>query len=629
VGAPLHNSQTGAAYVFTRSGTTWSQQQELTASDGAANDLFGSSVAINGSSAVIGAPHHNNGAAYVFVRPSSTWSQQGELTASDGASGDNFGQSVGMYGTTVVVGAPTHGGATGAAYVFVHPGCCWLQQAELSAADGATGDQFAASVAISNSTVVVGAPFHAANGAGYVFVRSGTSWSQQAELSASDGAAGDEFGVSVAIAGSLAVIGAENHNSNTGAAYVFAASGSTWTPETELTAADGAGGDFFGSSVAIYGSTALAGAPGKNSAAGETYMFAVPFQQGEVSASDGAANDSFGVSVSIYSTSAVVGAPGSNSGTGAAYVYVRSGSTWLQQAKLTASDGVPGDNFGRSVAIYGPQIIVVGAPNKNSNTGAAYVFFQGTSPWSAWSQQAELTASDAASGDLFGSSVAVRSPTVVVGAPGKNSNTGAAYTFSQSSGVWVQKAKLTAADGASNDLFGNAVATSGSNALVGAPGHNSSTGAAYYYLQVGASWPQETELTASDGASGDSFGWSVSIYPGTAVVGAPSHASTGAGYVFAGSGASWPQQAELSGGGSSVAVYGSTLLLGHAGTSGYALLFTRSAGVWSQQAELTASDAGAGDQFATSAGLFGGSLGILGAPGHNSGAGAAYVYTNL
>ena len=172
VGAPYRNSSTGAAYVLARSGSTWAQQVELTAADGAAGDFFGWSVAISGSTVVVAAPfkYSSTGAAYVFTRPGSAWAQQAELTAADGADDDYFGWSVAIYGSTVVVGAREKDSYTGAVYVFTRPGSAWAQQAELTAFDGAVGDQFGNSVAISGTTMVVGAPGKSSgNGAVYVF----------------------------------------------------------------------------------------------------------------------------------------------------------------------------------------------------------------------------------------------------------------------------------------------------------------------------------------------------------------------------------------------------------------------------------------------------------------------------
>src|SRR5207245_1135931 len=147
--------------------------------------------------------------------------------------------------------------------------------------------------------------------------------------------------------------------------------------------------------------------------------------------------------------------------------------------------------------------VVVGAPFKNTNTGAAYVFVRSGS---TWSQQAELTASDGASFDQFGNSVAISDNTAVVGALTKNSGTGAAYVFVRSGTTWSQEAELSASDGAPFDAFGRSVATSGSTAVVGALGKNTSTGAAYVFVRSGTTWSQRGVLTAFDGVSGNYFG---------------------------------------------------------------------------------------------------------------------------
>ncbi len=213
----------GAAYVFVRSGTTWSRQQKLTASDGAAADGFGISVAISGNTAVVGAYAvdisgvTNRGAAYVFVRSGTTWSPQGSrLIASDGAASDLFGYSVAISTDTAVIGAYSDDvGANvnqGSAYVFFRSGSAWSQQAKLTASDGAGSDSFGYSVAVSGNTALVGAPFDdgvgADSGSAYAFLRSGSSWSQQAKLTANDAAASDEFGYRVAVAGERALVGA-------------------------------------------------------------------------------------------------------------------------------------------------------------------------------------------------------------------------------------------------------------------------------------------------------------------------------------------------------------------------------------------------------------------------------------
>lgn len=351
----------------------WMQQAELTASDRAVNDFFGFSVAVSGSVAVVGAPYKNNstGAAYVFTQSGTAWSQQAELTASDGSTGGQFGVAVAMSGGTLMVGANSENMETGAVYVFTQSGTVWSQQARLTAANGISED-FGIALALSGGTAVIGS-----SGAAYVFTQSGTAWSQQAKLTASDGESGDEFGSSVAVNGGTAVVGAYGRTNNTGAAYVFTQSGTTWSQQAELTASDAATGDLFGSSVAVYGGTVAVGAYGKQDNTGAVYLFtqsgAAWSQQTELTASDAAAANAFGVSVAISGATMVVGASERNSLTGAAYVFTQSGSTWSQQAEVTASDGAPGDFFGISAAVSGGTA-VVGASYTLYGTGTAYVF---------------------------------------------------------------------------------------------------------------------------------------------------------------------------------------------------------------------------------------------------------------
>jgi hypothetical protein len=355
--------------------------------------------------------------------------RQAKLTAADGAPGDIFGFSVALSGRTAVVGAPFKNSNNGAAYVFVRSGTTWSQQAKLTIAHGAAGAALGKSVALSGRTVVVGAPFQALGrritGAAYVFVRSGTTWSRQAKLTAPvHSRVSDDLGWSVAVSGSTAVVGDPRNNSFTGAAFVFVRSGTTWSRQAKLTAAAHGFQQSLGTSVVLSGRTVVAGAPGN----------------------------------------------------GMAFVFVRSGTTWSRQAKLTGPVG----SFGFSAALSGGTA-VVGSPTENSFTGAAYVF---TRSGTTWSQQAKLTAADGAADDFFGNSVALSGATAVAGAPGKNSFTGAAYVFTRSGTTWSQRAKLTAAHGAANDSFGNSVALSGRTAVVGAPFKNANAGTAYVFVKV-------------------------------------------------------------------------------------------------------------------------------------------------
>jgi hypothetical protein len=205
----------------------WPQQAKFTASDGSAGDCFGYSVSISGDYAIVGACGDDNykGSAYVFKRDGTIWSQQDKLAASDGAVWDAFGYSVSISGDYVIVGAYSDNDYKGSAYVFKRDGTTWNEQAKLTASDGSAGDAFGYSVSISGDYAIVGAyNGNDYKGSAYVFKRDGTIWSQQDKLTASDGATDDWFGLSVSISGYYAVVGApsdDDKGSDSGSAYVF------------------------------------------------------------------------------------------------------------------------------------------------------------------------------------------------------------------------------------------------------------------------------------------------------------------------------------------------------------------------------------------------------------------------
>ena len=210
------NADQGSAYIFIRSGPNWVQQQQLFAADGAAGDLFGSAVAIRGETVIVGAVHDDGarGSAYVFVRNGTNWSQQQKLIALDGAAGNNFGVSVALAGETALVGAYATGPNQGSAYVFIRNGVSWSQQQKLQALDASQGDFFGFSVALSGETALIGSLLADGTtintGAAYVFLRSGVTWTQQHKLTAPDGGNNDSFGVSVALSGETALVGAND-----------------------------------------------------------------------------------------------------------------------------------------------------------------------------------------------------------------------------------------------------------------------------------------------------------------------------------------------------------------------------------------------------------------------------------
>ena len=378
---------------------------------------------------------------------------------------------------------------------------------KLRASDGAAYDGFGSSVSISGNYAVVGTPYDdddgSYSGSAYIFTPNSVdpdNWEQLAKLTASDAAADDRFGQSVSISGSYAIVGAHGDNSYSGSAYIFTPNSvnpDNWEQLAKLTAFDGAAYDHFGQSVSISGSYAIVGAYADNSYFGSAYIFTPNEvdpnnwnqQVVKLTASDGDAYDEFGYSVSISGDYAVVGAPyddPNGSYSGSAYIFRRNGQNyWSQQAKLIASDGTAEDWFGQSVSISG-DYAVIGARSNEGNgsySGSAYIFhFNGSN----WVQQQKLTASDAAGWDDFGSSVSIDGDCAVVGAYGDDSNRGSAYIFRRNpvSGSWIERAKLTAPDGAAGDYFGDFVSINGNYTIVGARGDDDSgsgSGAAYVF----------------------------------------------------------------------------------------------------------------------------------------------------
>ena len=732
----LEVADKGAIYPLTID-PTFAQQAYLKASNTDSNDFFGSAIAISGDTVVVGAPYESSsatgvsgdgsdnnapssGAAYVFVRNGRSWTQQAYLKASNAEPGDWFGASVSVSGDTILVGAPyesssatgvngdagdNSAGASGAAYVFVRSGTNWTQQAYLKASNPESGDFFGNSVSLSSNTVVVGAAYEsssatgvngdgndnsaAASGAAYVFVRSGTNWTQQAYLKASNTETNDQFGLAVAISGDTVVVGAPNESSSatgvngngsddsaaaSGAAYVFARSGTNWTQQAYLKASNAWQHNQFGSSVSASGGTLVVGSPGESSSAtgvngnggdtsvgysGAAYVFERSgtnwTQQAYLKASNTDYGDGFGSSVAISGDRVVVGSPSEASDatgvngdgndnsayySGAAYLFVRNGTNWTQQAYLKAGNAEVWDEFGYAVAVSVDTVVVgaiaqsssatgvnvspcTGNDNNAVNSGAAYVFDLNDlgAPQIAIEQpvgnslsngsaqveflltganavtaQRTFTVRNTGNGDLTGLAVTITGPDAdafrVTTNPtrsvlGPCSHAEFTVTFSPhttgpktahlqitstdspfdivltAQGVSplqiAQQAYLKASNTDSNDWFGSAVAVSGDTVVVGAPFESSSatgvngdgsdnsapfSGAAYVFVRTGTNWTQQAYLKAGYALRYDQFGWSVSLSGNTLVVGSPESGS-GLAYVFVRSGTNWTQQAYL------------------------------------------------------------------------------------
>jgi hypothetical protein len=335
VGAPYANtaagSYTGAAYIFTDIAGVWTQQAVLTASDAAANGDFGQSVFISGQTVVVGAPGQDfgNGEAYVFTESDlGVWSQEGlPLAPHDGGCCDKFGYSVTTSGTAVVVGADKafiNDVKTGAVYVFAYSGGNWSTTQTLTADDSNPGDMFGWSMALSGSTLVVSAVTHDGTGAIYVFTHS-TTWTQRAELVGKQATDNDYFGDKVAISGKRIVAGGPGYDETTGAAWVFSGSGANWKQVAMLQAQDGQEMACFGWAVGISGTTVLVGAEQTDAGSGAAYVFKAKgskwTQLDELTSTDGGSTPEFGYSASLSGKTALIGADGSDADSGSAYLY--------------------------------------------------------------------------------------------------------------------------------------------------------------------------------------------------------------------------------------------------------------------------------------------------------------------
>jgi len=397
---------------FTRQKSGWANNNGLHEStsviniDSTQNDLFGCSICIDGNNAIVGAynktigSNQSQGAVFIFQNNGTAWVKKVQLSPPNPASYDYFGNSVYINGDYAIVGAEFKtydNNNSGMAFIYHYNNSSWILQAQLTSTSS-NSYAFGSSVAINGDYAIIGDDSEKIQnnnfqGAAYIFHRTDTIWSEQARLIASDGNNLDFFGSSVSIDGDYAVIGAYEkeigYNTCQGEAYIFHRSGTSWAEQKIIVLPDGGSYDRFGYSVSISGEYVLIGASIKD--------------------------------------------VGTNNNQGKAYIYLRSGTNWTQQATLISSDGCADDHFGESVSIDGVYA-VIGANNKeigdNGYQGKAYVFCRvGTT----WSEQAQLSASDGALQDYFGSCASISENHIIVGAPnkniGNNTNQGKVYFF--------------------------------------------------------------------------------------------------------------------------------------------------------------------------------------------------------
>lgn len=379
--------------------TSIKQSSQLSASDGSANDLFGYSVAINSNTIVVGAPAARGGlgAAYVFVKGAKGWAsgtQTAELTPSDGTLNGFFGFSVAISGSTIVIGAPYENNFQGGVYVFVEPVGGWANMTETAKLDDGAEHELGWSVGISGSTVATGSEY---TNAAYVFSEPAGGWTSTslyaAKLTSSDTVNNDYFGFSISLEEKTIAIGSPyatfNGGPGTGAVYVYNEPSSGWTTtqtyNAKLTPSDGILEGYFGCSVSVAANTVLVGASletvNSKRDVGAAYVFVNPvgqtFETAKLTSSSAKASSLFGnaVAISPQGDKAVIGGPGITSGS--AYEYLKPASGWkttsTSHATLTKSPAT--QSFGTSAALI-ESFAVVGNPyvNGDNTSGTAYVF---------------------------------------------------------------------------------------------------------------------------------------------------------------------------------------------------------------------------------------------------------------
>lgn len=528
-------------------------QTKKIASDGAANDRFGDSVSIDGSIAIVGAYGDSDngaasGSAYIYVYNIDTYSwEETKIQPTLGAASEFYGGSVAISGDIAIVGArgtKIGGVSKGAAYIYKHdPSSNTWEETQLIASDGLASQYFGRSVAISGITAVVGAYGHnVSRGKVYIYTYDTiTNGWNEAQVEASDKSASDQFGYSVGISGNEIIVGSPNDDDSatgSGSAYIYQ----------------------FDYSVAISGGIAVVGAHMNDdsfASTGSAYIFMFDkgsnsWKETKLNASDAIADDFFGYTVSISGFNILIGASGRDdkgSSSGAVYYYSYDTNTnaW-KESKVLAIDGAADDGF-KSVSVSGNTALLGASYNTNSNgTEAGAVYFTDLlvkqSILKNETTEYKLGASDGAVDDDYGYSVSISGSSAIVGAPdadvvGADSGAAYIYVYDPNTLSW-DETNITPSDKASGDSFGRSVSISGASVIIGAPfadNTGASSGSTYIYIFDGSSnsW-EETKIVASDAAAGDEFGGSVAISGFSAIVGAFNNdddgANSGSAYIY-------------------------------------------------------------------------------------------------
>ncbi len=598
-------------------------------------DDLGATVAISGATAVIGAPGVNGtGAAYIFARVNGQWALRATLADPVNGPGDEFGYAVAISGSAVLVGAPS-ADVLGRAFLYERSGSQWQLRVELAGARRYTNADFGAAVAMDRGTALVSS----LGAAVYVYSEANYQWKLSAKIPNPYSSSQSSFGQELSFDGSTIVATAFPASGGT-VAFVYARSGTHWSRQAELTDPQQSGTQF--NSVAVFGATIMIGTT-TSAQIGVVYVFARSDSKWiwQSTLNNPAGNKygqavSFGNSLAISGSTAIVGNPvGGPTEGGDAVVFRWSEKAWRPQAEPEDPAPQINDDFGTSVALSG-GILVVGAAGANNGDGTAYFY---SKSGSSWHRVAALKDEYTASGNFTGGSVAISGPVAAIGALGADHGQGQVYLYARSRNHWYRQATLSYPGPATayGGAFGTSVAVSGNTVIAGATEIGTAEGgAAYVYVRSGGVWYQQAKLTPPSGV-GSFFGWSVSLSGNTAVVDAPgAHYYQGLVFVFVRSGTKWHLQGTLRGPandtnegfGDTVATSGNTLAIGFTGAAdsmGEVYLYARTGTRWHSQATLTDPRGVPGDAFGSSVALAGDTA-VIGANGVRGHAGAAYVF---
>lgn len=651
VGAPRRNAgnqaEAGAVFLFAVGSAGLVEKQLVTAPVPELDVRFGTAVAMSGPWLAVGVPQSGAGRVDIFRRQANgTYAFEHSLFPAGGLTNADFGAAVAISGDELLIGAPNTGGS-GDVFRSHYDGASWSVATRLNLAAPAAA-QLGVSLAIDGAAALAGAP-GAAAGAVHRLSFDGSQWSLLAVLEPPDGLTGDRFGAAVALDQDRVVVSALGALEAEGAVYVYPRSGQLLGPPQKLGTIDGGNANRFGAAVAVNANGVLVGADlaqvGPNTLQGSaTWYASAPtgvVQAAVLDSGDGALLDRYGSAVAVDGDVAMVGAyledTAAGGDAGRVHWFERVAGQWVRRGAIDAPDAQIEDRFGIAISIDGDRA-VIGAywdvVGNHVDQGSVYVFQrQGNS----WVLDAKINAADGRERDYFGFAVALQGDRLLVGARGAAVpfvDQGTAYVFERVAGSWSQTARLDLPKGQVQSYFGASVALAGDRALIGAPGvamppNVSGAGAAYVFVRQGANWVLDGELRAPLPQSNAAFGFSVDADAQRLLVGAfqDGAVAQGAAYVYRASTraleaslqAAAPQP--LEGMGISVALAGDSILLGASGfdvgasqSAGAAHLFERNPSGWTETRFLLAYDAVASDSFGRAVAADGGHL-IIGAPG--------------